>query len=439
MSHCNIGYRKTTARAAMLRRGRNGRARHLAWSETRQETDTVAVIQILNREEGEGQTVTQISNLESGMEYMASSHTVSEVVALPCTVPVIGESFCECDQQEELGSGFSLISDCLCGEEDQGFDWVWDEDFKSSGAFLSCDNRKVSFHSEYSCGTAAIRGTKELTDGQHFWEVKMTSPVYGTDMMVGIGTSDVNLEKFKYSFGSLLGLDEDSWGLSYTGLLQHKGDKVKFSSRFGQGSIIGIHLDTWHGTLTFYKNRHYIGVAATRLQNKKFYPMVCSTAAKSSMKVIRACYTPTSLQYLCCARLRQMFPCCPDIFNALELPPGLRTLLSIQLGWVFTLSSSPEASEQHWELPEDLPEETSPPSSPGPSPIPSPVSTLSACSSLSPCTSPLPDTVPYQCPCQMSPQTQPCTCHCPLTPPSSDFDSCCSEPEDYQCKRCRWT
>lgn len=45
-----------------------------------------------------------------------------------------------------------------------------------------------------------------------------------------------------------------------SGYLQHKGDKVKFSSRFGQGSIIGVHLDTWHGTLTFYKNRRCIGL-----------------------------------------------------------------------------------------------------------------------------------------------------------------------------------
>lgn len=44
------------------------------------------------------------------------------------------------------------------------------------------------------------------------------------------------------------------------GHLQHKGAKVKFSSRFGEGSIIGVHLDTWHGTLTFYKNRHCIGM-----------------------------------------------------------------------------------------------------------------------------------------------------------------------------------
>ncbi len=73
----------------------------------------------------------------------------------------------------------------VCVLVSSGFDWEWDDHFKSPGAFLSCDNRKVSFHSDYSCGTAAIRGTKELADGQHFWEVKMTSPVYGTDM-VGI-------------------------------------------------------------------------------------------------------------------------------------------------------------------------------------------------------------------------------------------------------------
>ncbi|KAM7370913.1 hypothetical protein PAMP_010423 [Pampus punctatissimus] len=427
MSHCKTVYKKTTVRAAMLRRGRNGWARHLAWSETRQEADAMAVIPISDREEWESQTTTQISELESEVDYLASSQTVGEVVALPSTVPVMGESFCQCDRQEELSLGFNVASDCLCGEEDQGFDWVWDEHCKSSGAFLSCDNRKVNFHSDYSCGTAAIRGTKELTEGQHFWEVKMTSPVYGTDMMVGIGTSEVNLEKFKYSFGSLLGHDEDSWGLSYTGLLHNKGDKVKFSSRFGQGSIIGMHLDTWHGTLTFYKNRHCIGIAATRLQNKKFYPMVCSTAAKSSMKVIRACYTPTSLQYLCCARLRQMLPCCPDVLGVLELPPGLRTLLHSQLGWFFTLSSCPEAPEQHRDLPEDFQGEMNLPSSP------SPISTTSACASLSPCTSPFPDTTLYRCLCQMSSHTQPCTCRCPPTPPSSDYD------EDYQCKRCRWT
>lgn len=35
--------------------------------------------------------------------------------------------------------------------------------------------------------------------------------------MVGIGTCDVNLDKYRHTFCSLLGKDADSWGLSYTG------------------------------------------------------------------------------------------------------------------------------------------------------------------------------------------------------------------------------
>lgn len=167
--------------------------------------------------------------------------------------------------------------------------------------------------------------------------------------------------------------------------------------------------------------------------------MVCSTAAKSSMKVIRACYAPTNLQYLCCARLREAFSNCADTLKALDLPPGLRTRLQMQLGWVFTLnhssssSSHPEAPRQCWDLPEELFEEDL-------SPAPSPVSSPNACAFLSPCScSPSPNTDPPLCPCQTSLQGSPYTCQCPPTPPSSDYDSCCSEPEDFQCKRCRWT
>lgn len=151
------------------------------------------------------------------------------------------------------------------------FDWVWDTNSRSTATLLSCENRKVSFHSEYSCGTAAVRGSKELAEGQHFWEIKMTSPVYGTDMvardlrlnnrhirlkpkaekcqthlltenfpsaqMVGIGTSDVNLDKYRHTFCSLLGKDPDSWGLSYTGKIErctlHVISTLSFMSVWG--------------------------------------------------------------------------------------------------------------------------------------------------------------------------------------------------------------
>ncbi|XP_064178348.1 SPRY domain-containing SOCS box protein 3-like isoform X2 [Anguilla rostrata] len=369
----------------MSRRNRSSRAWRYVWSGIQRDEDARALVLASESEEW-GYEGLQYSDSDSEPKFPGIAP------AVPSAVPVTGESYCGCDSLAEPSystrlRGFHRVKDCHCGEDDQDFDWVWDDSSKSTATLLSSDSRKVNFHTEYSCGTAAIRGTKELADGQHFWEIKMTSPVYGTDMMVGIGTSDVNLDKYRHTFCSLLGKDEDSWGLSYTGLLHHKGDKMNFSSRFGQGSIIGVHLDTWHGTLTFFKNRKCIGVAATKLQNKKFYPMVCSTAAKSSMKVIRSCFAPTSLQYLCCARLRQLLPDCTDTLSVLPLPPGLRHLLHNKLGWVLSLNNGaldgPDRSQDS-------------PSPPGSYASPAPSS-------------------------------------------GSDSEGCSSDPEACQRKRCRWT
>ncbi|XP_051988190.1 SPRY domain-containing SOCS box protein 3-like isoform X1 [Xyrauchen texanus] len=361
----------------MSRRSRNSRAWRYVWSGIRRDANARTLVLSDESEDWSYERQQQYSDSDSEAEYPAL------VPAVPSAVPVTGESYCSCDSQMELSCnsrlrGYTHLRDCHCGEDDQDFDWVWDEGSRSSATLLSCENRKVSFHSEYSCGTAAIRGSKELTEGQHFWEIKMTSPVYGTDMMVGIGTSDVNLDKYRHTFCSLLGKDEDSWGLSYTGLLHHNGDKVCFSTRYGQGSIIGVHLDTWHGTLTFFKNRKCIGIATTEMKNKQVFPMACSTAAKSSMKVIRSVSAPTSLQYLCCSRLRKLLPSGVDALRVLPLPPGLRHLLHSKLGWVLSLDHThPHAhSNAH--------------TSPGPS-------------------------------------------------SGSDSEGCSSDPEACQRKRCRWT
>ncbi|XP_045562107.1 SPRY domain-containing SOCS box protein 3 isoform X3 [Salmo salar] len=377
----------TRCPAAMSRRSRNSRAWRYVWSGIRRDADSRALVLASESEEW-GYERLQYSDSDSEPDYRPV------VPPVPSAVPVTGESYCTCDSQAEPSynprlRGFHRIKDCHCGEEDQDFDWVWDDSNRSMATLMTCDNRKVNFHTEYSCGTAAIRGSKELADGQHFWEIKMTSPVYGTDMMVGIGTCDVSLDKYRHTFCSLLGKDDDSWGLSYTGLLHHKGDKVNFSSRFGQGSIIGVHLDTWHGTLTFFKNRKCIGVAATELQNKHFYPMACSTAAKSSMKVIRSCFTPTSLQYLCCARLRKLLPECPDTLSVLPLPPGLRHLLHNKLGWVLRLNNGLLGAPGRGGLGSDLP------------PTPPLAGALSS--------------------------------------ESDDSEGCSSDPEACQRKRCRWT
>ncbi|XP_054946135.1 SPRY domain-containing SOCS box protein 3 isoform X6 [Physeter macrocephalus] len=198
----------------MARRPRSSRAWHFVLSAARRDADARAVALAGSTNWGYDSDG-QHSDSDSDPEYASLPSSI------PSAVPVTGESFCDCDSQSEAFCGSLHAAhrgrDCRCGEEDEYFDWVWDDLNKSSATLLSCDNRKVNFHMEYSCGTAAIRGTKELGEGQHFWEIKMTSPVYGTDMMVGIGTSDVDLDKYHHTFCSLLGRDEDSWGLSYTG------------------------------------------------------------------------------------------------------------------------------------------------------------------------------------------------------------------------------
>lgn len=131
------------------------------------------------------------------------------------------------------------------------------------------------------------------------------------------------------------------------------------------------------------------GVAATELRNKRFFPMACSTAAKSSMKVIRSCSAPTSLLYLCCARLRQLAPDSIDVLDVLPLPPGLRQLLHNKLGWVLSLNgSSAEETADGAEHPD---------------PSQLPVQTVAGPSSS-----------------------------------ESDSEGCASDPEACQRKRCRW-
>ncbi len=44
-------------------------------------------------------------------------------------------------------------------------------------------------HSGSGSGKADILGGEELVgEAQHYWEVKMTRPVYGTDVMIGLTT-----------------------------------------------------------------------------------------------------------------------------------------------------------------------------------------------------------------------------------------------------------
>lgn len=257
----------------------------------------------------------------------SSDREVVSPLAVGSAKPVKGESFCDCYKT-------GREKECVCGEDDSYFEWIWDNSSKSAASFLKHDQREVVFHVDYSCGTAAVRGNQLMGEDQYYWEVKMTTPVYGTDMMVGVGTMDLDLNKYRHKFCSLVGRDGDSWGLSYTGMLHHKGHKLKYASKFGQGTIIGVHLDMWHGTLSFYKNRKPLGIAYRGLQGKKLYPVVSSTAARSGMKVIKCRSFKTSLQFMCCQVLRTVIPAHLDVLKVIDMPPGLREFLENNISWL---------------------------------------------------------------------------------------------------------
>jgi hypothetical protein len=44
-----------------------------------------------------------------------------------------------------------------------------------------------------------------------------------------------------------------------SGTIQHMGKMQPYGPPYGHGSIIGVHLDMWKGTLQFYLNRKPLG------------------------------------------------------------------------------------------------------------------------------------------------------------------------------------
>ncbi|KAJ9578602.1 hypothetical protein L9F63_005179 [Diploptera punctata] len=93
------------------------------------------------------------------------------------------ESFCTCKQLEnEQSSTASARLNCSCGEELNVHEWVWDNAIISVSTRLLMNDREVQFHPVYSNGTAAVRGNMPcVNNNDYYWEIKMLTPLYGTD------------------------------------------------------------------------------------------------------------------------------------------------------------------------------------------------------------------------------------------------------------------
>lgn len=87
-----------------------------------------------------------------------------------------------------------------------------------------------------------------------------------------------------------------------------------------------------------------LGVVFSGLRGKLLYPMVASTAARTGMKLVKACSYSTSLQFLCCCVLRKIVPPHLDVTAALNLPPGLHDFLLNNLDWLLRPSELSDAA-----------------------------------------------------------------------------------------------
>ncbi|KAB0797427.1 hypothetical protein PPYR_08421 [Photinus pyralis] len=207
--------------------------------------------------------------------------------------------------------------------------WTWNRREKSREVTLYGNSFNIAhFHPNWSSGTAGVRGTRVLNNGKYFWEIHLSQRIFGTSMMFGIATKYARLHVD--SFTNLLGEDCHGWGLSHKGLLWHGGTWYHYTKPFreNEATVIGILFDGVDGTLTFYKDGKCLGIAFRGLHEVKqsLYPMVCSTAAKTEMKLTGMKRDFVNLQDRCRAVILK---CVVDktSIDELMIPPRIKGYL----------------------------------------------------------------------------------------------------------------
>ncbi|XP_050067345.1 SPRY domain-containing SOCS box protein 3 [Anopheles maculipalpis] len=234
--------------------------------------------------------------------------------------------FCNCEYPNETRWKYpgKKMMPCKCGEDTSSrLDWSWDKELAVETSVLGTE---VIFHPVYSQGTTIVRANQPLHIGRHhYWELKILSPLSGTDIMFGIGTDKVDLLRHQFTFTSVLGIDDQSWGYSYRGLAQHNGQLKYYGKKFSRGRIIGIYVDMFRGTLEYYLNRRSLGRAYSDIPREEgvtIYPMVSSTSAKSSVKLINAASFEDNLKFNCMKVICKY----PKLLAQVNAIPGLRQI-----------------------------------------------------------------------------------------------------------------
>lgn len=187
--------------------------------------------------------------------------------------------------------------------------------------------------------TDCIRGKIGFTEGLHLWEIIWPIEQRGTHACIGVATSEAILQCTGYQ--SLIGLDNQSWGLNpcngmkfhncfctpYPEFLKdYESTQIKFHK-------IQVILNMDKGSLGFIADGQYLGEAFNNLKGRKLYPFISSVFGNSQITMKYQGYlnpNPLSLQELCRHTIRDRLIVNSSIeeLKSLGLPKPIEKYLS---------------------------------------------------------------------------------------------------------------
>lgn len=213
-------------------------------------------------------------------------------------------------------------------------EWRWNDKDCGKDLVLHRNKLGVTFHPSKSSGCVVVRGDNILkANMEHYFEVELRGPFHGKARQVGIGTKHTSLQSNNCDFYPLIGKDLSSWGVNYDGFKSNAGRMqrhVSIDPEKHDVIRIGVHYDSYYGTLGFEVNGHSSGLAFGNIHtNIDMYPMLCGSAAGTKMRMVCSKSSVMSLKAISRGVIRSSLAREKDV-EKLILPPYLKRFLLYQ-------------------------------------------------------------------------------------------------------------
>jgi hypothetical protein len=175
-----------------------------------------------------------------------------------------------------------------------------------------------------------IRDDSPMPPSHHYyWEIKVSHMKYryASDGWFGVGTNTVTQLDATNLMNNSTSRD-NFWGYGSNGTVSHNNQVKQYGPHFHEGDTLGAHLNLYHGTLEFHRNKKPLGIAFTGLpKNITMYPILIGATAISTPSEMEGPHKfLPSLQLSCYQRLAKVMMR-DDLLRI--VPPGLVQLVDV--------------------------------------------------------------------------------------------------------------